>query len=71
MSHSQLIRTIRYETESSWTATAGTHTLRWELDFRNELLEPDESNNGKRHPPGTWLRLYRSGYPLGVSDPNM
>ncbi len=43
---------------SSWTATAGTHLLRWELDPDNTLLETDESNNTAEHvfgvggPPG-------------------
>ena len=28
-----------------WTATAGHHTLRWDLDFNNTVAETDENNN--------------------------
>ncbi len=28
-----------------WTAASGTHTLRWELDVGNKLVERDENNN--------------------------
>jgi len=28
-----------------WTATAGTHTLRWDLDYTNAVAETNESNN--------------------------
>lgn len=28
-----------------WVATAGPHTLRWELDYANEYVESNESNN--------------------------
>ncbi len=30
---------------SGWTATAGTHTLRWDLDYNNTVVETNESNN--------------------------
>lgn len=29
----------------AWTATAGTHTLRWVLDANNAIAETDENNN--------------------------
>jgi len=29
----------------SWTATAGSHTLRWDLDFNNTVPESNEDNN--------------------------
>jgi len=29
----------------SWTATAGSHTLRWDLDFNNTVPESNENNN--------------------------
>jgi hypothetical protein len=28
-----------------WTATAGSHTLQWDLDFNDKVAETDESNN--------------------------
>ena len=28
-----------------WTATAGSHTLRWDLDFNNSVAESNENNN--------------------------
>ncbi len=28
-----------------WTATAGSHTLQWDLDFDNAVAETDETNN--------------------------
>jgi hypothetical protein len=28
-----------------WTATAGSHTLEWDLDFDNQVAETNESNN--------------------------
>ena len=31
--------------QQPWTATAGTHTLRWEIDPTGELAETDETNN--------------------------
>jgi hypothetical protein len=30
---------------AAWTATAGSHSLRWELDINNQLEETDEANN--------------------------
>jgi CARDB len=30
---------------NGWTATAGSHTLRWDLDFNNAVAEDDENNN--------------------------
>ena len=30
---------------SGWTATAGTHTLRWDLDYTNAVTEINESDN--------------------------
>ena len=30
---------------NSWTATAGSHTLRWDLDFNNSVPETNEDNN--------------------------
>lgn len=29
----------------SWTATVGSHTLRWDLDFNNSVQESNEDNN--------------------------
>lgn len=31
--------------EDGWAATAGSHTLRWDLDFSNMLAESNEDNN--------------------------
>ena len=28
-----------------WVATPGSHTLRWELDYANEFVETNETNN--------------------------
>ena len=28
-----------------WSATAGRHTLRWELDYNDSVAERDETNN--------------------------
>lgn len=28
-----------------WTATAGSHTLRWDFDYNNQLTESNENNN--------------------------
>jgi len=30
---------------SGWTATAGSHTLQWDLDYTNTVAETNESNN--------------------------
>jgi subtilisin family serine protease len=30
---------------ASWTATAGSHTLQWDLDYNNTVVENNESNN--------------------------
>lgn len=30
---------------SAWTATAGSHTIRWDLDYYNTVSESSESNN--------------------------
>jgi len=46
-----------------WTATAGTHTLRWDLDYTNQVAETDESNNSVTM---TWT----SGEPSCAGDCN-
>src|SRR5207244_398299 len=30
---------------SGWTATTGSHTLQWDLDYGNTVTETNESNN--------------------------
>ncbi len=46
-----------------WTATAGTHTLQWDLDYTNQVAETNENNNSAAT---TWT----SGGPTCVGDCN-
>ena len=46
-----------------WVATAGTHTLRWELDYANQFAETNENNN-------TAAKTWTSGGPACVANCN-
>ncbi|MCU1348687.1 MAG: serine protease, partial [Acidobacteria bacterium] len=44
---------------STWTATAGSHTLQWDLDYNNAVVETNEGNNSssKTFTPSTGVDI--------------
>jgi subtilase family serine protease len=55
-----------------WTATAGSHTLRWDLDYNNTVAETNESNNSATKTFTTTSSATNTGVPLSsVAPPNV
>ncbi len=50
-----------------WAATAGAHTIRWELDYTRQVNENDETNNAASHlfPPSATIAVGVNTNPTG------